>query len=138
MHKQQITIDAVVAAPPERVWQYWTDPNHITRWNFASDDWCCPNAKNDLHVGGRYQARMEAKDGSFGFDFEAIYDEVSPLKILSYTLTDGRKVTTHFEAQGTSTKITTIFHAEPENSIEMQRSGWQAILNNFKAYVESR
>ena len=136
MNKEQITIDAVIAAPAETVWQFWTAPDHIIHWNFASDDWCCPSAANDLKVGGRYKARMEAKDGSFGFDFEAVYDKVSAPETLVYTLEDGRKVTTHFEAQGDSTKVTTTFDAESENPIEMQRNGWQAILNNFKAYVE--
>lgn len=138
MSKEQITIEALVAAPPETVWQCWTEPDHITQWNFATDDWCCPSAENDLQVGGRYKARMEAKDGSFGFDFEAVYDEVSAPNILTYTMADGRKVTTTFEAQGGSTKVTTIFDAEQENPIAMQRDGWQAILNNFKSYVESQ
>lgn len=137
MSKEQITIDAVVVAPPEKVWQCWTEPDHIIGWNFASEDWCCPSAENDLNVGGRYRARMEAKDGSFGFDFEAVYDKVSAPNTLVYTMSDGRKVTTNFESLGDSTKVTTIFDAENENAIDMQREGWQAILNNFKAYVES-
>jgi len=137
MGKQKITIDAVVNAAPGQVWQCWTAPDHITRWNFASSDWCCPVAENDLKVGGQYRARMEARDGSVGFDFEAVYDEVSPFDTLSYTLNDGRRVKTRFEAQNGSTKVTTVFDAEDENSIEQQRNGWQAILNNFKAYVES-
>jgi len=136
MSKEQITIAAAVAAPLEKVWEYWTEPEHITQWNFASADWCCPSAANELQVGGRYKARMEAKDGSFGFDFEAIYDQVSALKTLIYTMADGRKVTTNFEAQSGATLITTTFDAEEENSIDMQRDGWQAILNNFKSYVE--
>jgi uncharacterized protein YndB with AHSA1/START domain len=136
MSKEQITISSVVAVAPEQVWKYWTEPSHITQWNFANDDWCCPSAENDLKVGGRYAARMEAKDDSFGFDFEAVYDEVSPYKSLTYTMCDGRKATTNFELQGTSTKVTTTFEVEQENSIEMQRDGWQAILNNFKTYVE--
>ena len=114
MAKEQITIDTLVAAPIEKVWQYWTVPEHITHWNFASDDWCCPSAENDLRVGGCYKARMEAKDGSFGFDFEAIYDHVSEYKALTYTMTDGRKATTNFESQGNSTKVTTTFDAEDQ------------------------
>ena len=136
MSRERITIDTVVAAPPETVWACWTEPDHITQWNFASEDWCCPSAENDLSVDGRYKARMEAKDGSFGFDFEATYDEVIAPKTLTYTMTDGRKATTNFEAQGGSTKVITTFDAEKENSIDMQRNGWQAILNNFKKYVE--
>ena len=137
MSKEQIMIDAVVAASPEKVWECWTEPEHITQWNFASDDWCCPSAENNLKVGGQYKARMEAKDGSFGFDFEAIYDEVTPHRTLIYTMTDGRKATTIFEPQDGSTKVAIVFDAEKESSIDMQRDGWQAILNNFKAYVES-
>lgn len=132
----KITIEAVVAATRERVWACWTAPEHIVSWNFASDGWCCPNAESDLRVGGRYRARMEAKDGSFGFDFEAIYDEVSAPQALTYTMEDGRKVTTRFEMQGGSTRVTQTFDAEESNSIEVQRDGWQAILDNFKAYVE--
>ena len=138
MTKQQITITTVIAAPTEKVWQYWTDPNHITHWNFASDDWCCPSAENDLKVGGHFNARMEANDGSIGFNFEAIYDKVSPPSLLVYTISDGRTVTTNFKAQADSTKVTTTFDAEEENAIDMQRDGWQAILNNFKLYTESQ
>ncbi len=137
MTQNTITIAAVVNAPLERTWQCWTLPDHITQWNFASDDWCCPHAENDLRAGGRYTARMEAKDGSFGFDLEAVYDEVSELKALTYTMTDGRKVRTEFETQGDSTQVTTVFDAEEENSIDVQRDGWQAILDNFKHYVEA-
>lgn len=136
MSKEQITIDTEVAAPPEKVWQCWTESDHITQWNYASDDWCCPSVENNLNVGGCYKARMEAKDGSFGFDFEAIYDEVDAPKTLTYTMTDGRKATTNFQALDGSTKVSTTFDAETENSIDMQRDGWQAILNNFKKYVE--
>ena len=137
MSNDVITIESLVGAPIEKVWLCWTEPVHITRWNFASDDWCCPTAENDLTPGGRYRARMEAKDGSFGFDFEAIYDEVSDLETLAYTMTDGRKVKTVFEAQKGSTKVTTTFDAEQDNSADMQRQGWQSILNSFKGYVEA-
>ncbi len=137
MNNDVLTIESLVAAPISVTWRCWTEPAHITRWNFASDDWCCPSAENDLTPGGRYRARMEAKDGSFGFDFEAIYDEVSDLETLTYTMTDGRRVKTFFEPQNGSTKVTTTFDAEKENSVDMQRQGWQAILNNFKRYVEA-
>lgn len=133
-----IQIEALIRAAPEQVWACWTKPEHITQWNFASDDWQCPRASNDLRVGGTYAARMEAKDGSFGFDFEAVYDEVVPLKKLAYTMSDGRKVTTTFEGAGPQTRVTTRFDAEAENAEELQKSGWQAILNNFKKYVEAR
>ena len=120
----------------ERVWECWTHPEHITQWNFAADSWCCPRAENDLKVGGRYMARMEAKDGSFGFDFEAIYDEVVRHKKISYTMMDGRQATTTFENSGNGTLVTTVFDPEDQNPLEMQEGGWQAILNNFKTYVE--
>ncbi|HVK60726.1 MAG TPA: SRPBCC family protein [Bdellovibrionales bacterium] len=133
----KIKIEATIAAPTSKVWEAWTKPEHITKWNFASDDWQCPWAKNDLRVGGVYAARMEAKDGSFGFEFEAIYDEVVDQKKITYTMGDGRKATTDFESLGEKTKVTTVFDAEKENPEAMQRDGWQAILNNFKKYAES-
>src|SRR5690606_25055901 len=133
---QQITVTTTIAAPIQRVWQAYTTPADITRWNFASDDWCCPSAEADLKVGGQYKARMEAKDGSFGFDFEAVYEELAPNKALTLAMSDGRKARTTFEATGDGTKVATTFDAETENSIEMQRDGWQAILNNFRSYVE--
>ena len=138
MRTTQITIEATVTAKPEQVWRYWTEPDHITQWNFASDDWCCPRAENDLRVGGKYGARMEAKDGRFGFDFEAVYTAVVPHRKIAYTMADGRTVSTDFTEHGGATRIATVFDAETENSIDMQRDGWQAILNNFKAYVEAQ
>lgn len=133
----RIKISALVNAPIEKVWENWTQPKHITNWNFAIDTWQCPSASNDLKVGGKYLARMEAKDGSFGFDFEATYDTVVELQELTYTMTDGRKSTTVFEDRGNETAITTTFDAESENPVEMQQQGWQAILDNFKKYAES-
>lgn len=133
----KITISALVKAPLEKVWDSWTKPEHITKWNFAIDTWHCPTVSNDLKVGGKYIARMEAKDGSFGFDFEAIYDAVIEKQELTYTMTDGRKATTIFVGKGSETSVTTTFDAESENPIEMQQQGWQAILDNFKKYVES-
>ena len=133
----KITIEADIKADPQKVWECWTLPEHIIHWNFASDDWKCPFAKNDLRVGGIYMARMEAKDGSFGFDFEAVYDEIIEYKKITYTMGDGRQATTNFEQKGDTTHVSTVFDAESSNSIEMQKNGWQAILNNFKTYVES-
>lgn len=132
----KITIAATVAAPVKKVWEYWTLPKHITNWNFASPDWHCPRAENDLRVGGKMNSRMEAKDGSFGFDFEAIYDVVGHLKKISYTMGDGRQAATVFEQAGDKTNVTTTFDAENTHPLEMQKGGWQAILNNFKTYVE--
>ena len=128
----KITIEADIKADPQKVWDCWTLPEHITHWNFASDDWKCPYARNDLRVGGIYMARMEAKDGSFGFDFEAVYDEIIEYKKITYTMGDGRQATTNFEQKGDTTHVSTVFDAESSNSIEMQKNGWQAILNNFK------
>lgn len=132
----KIKIEALISAPLQKVWSHWTKPEHITKWNFASPDWQCPRAENDLRVGGKYSARMEAKDGSFGFDFVATYDEVIDQKKISYTMEDGRGVVTEFQMDGDKTKVTTTFDAEETNPIEMQQQGWQAILNNFKSYTE--
>ena len=137
MSKTKITVESTIAAEPKKVWDYWTKPEHITKWNFASDDWHCPRAVNDLKVGGKMNSRMEAKDGSFGFDFEAIYDEVVDQKKITYTMGDGRQATTDFENLGDKTKLKTTFDAEDQNPVEMQKGGWQAIMNNFKKYVES-
>ncbi|TBR19014.1 MAG: activator of HSP90 ATPase [Chitinophagaceae bacterium] len=133
----KITVTALVNAHIEKVWDNWTKPQHITKWNFAVDDWQCPKAENDLKVGGKYFARMETKDNSFGFDFEAIYDVVNEKKEFIYTMSDGRKATTIFESNGSETNVTTTFDAETENPVEMQQEGWQMILNNFKKYAET-
>lgn len=138
MNFTKITIEALVNAGVERVWDSFNNPTAITKWNQASPDWHCPSAENDLRVGGKLKSRMEAKDGSFGFDFEAVYDEVDPNKKITYTMGDGRKATTTFEPVENGTKLTTCFDAETQNSIELQQAGWQAILNSFKQYVESR
>ncbi len=137
MNNSQLTVEANIQADIQTVWSAYTAPEHITKWNFATDDWQCPHAENDLRVGGRYLARMEAKDGSFGFDFEATYDEVSPVSKLVYTMTDGRKCSVTFSHQNNQTKVVTTFDAESENPPEMQQQGWQMILNNFKKYAET-
>ncbi|NHC43459.1 polyketide cyclase [Bacillus sp. MM2020_1] len=132
----KVTVKATVNAPVEKVWEYWTEPKHITKWNNASDDWHTPIAENDLTVGGKFLTRMEAKDGSFGFDFGGIYDEVKLNELISYTMGDGRKVTITFKAQGNETEVIETFDAETSNPVEMQQAGWQAILDNFKKYAE--
>lgn len=134
--KPTITIEASVKAPVSKVWDYFTQPNHITRWNAASPDWHCPSASNDLKDGGRLIFRMEARDGSFGFDFSGTYTQVVPLQTIEYTMDDDRKVNVHFTDNGDSTFISQTFEAEAENSLELQRDGWQSILNNFKNYTE--
>jgi uncharacterized protein YndB with AHSA1/START domain len=134
--KTSITIEAVVNVPVDKVWKCWTSPEHIINWNNASDDWHTPWAENDIRTGGKFLARMEAKDGSMGFDFGGVYDDVKINELISYTIGDGRKVTVLFTDHGSATTVIETFEAEDVNSIELQRSGWQAILNNFKKYVE--
>ncbi|HRN33980.1 MAG TPA: SRPBCC family protein [Saprospiraceae bacterium] len=131
-----ITIKALIKADAQKVWDYYTLPHHIIRWNFADPGWHCPKAENDLRPGGTYKARMEAKDGSFGFDFEAIYTDVQPGKEFSYEF-GGRKASVSFSKNGEETEIVICFDPETTHSIELQRSGWQSILNNFKSYTEN-
>lgn len=132
-----ITVTATVAAPAEKVWTLWTDPQHIVRWNHASDDWHSPNAESDLRVGGRFRYRMESRDGSTGFDFTGTFTRVEPHKELAFTIDDGRTVTVSFLPHGNHTLVKETFEAEGTHPVEMQREGWQAILNNFKAYAEA-
>ena len=133
-----ITVQAVVNAPLEKTWTLWTESAHIKLWNNASPDWHTPSAENDIRTGGKFNIRMEAKDGSFGFDFGGVYDEVKVNSLISYTMGDGRKVKVTFEKQGNETKIIEVFEPESENSVDMQRDGWQAILDNFKKYAETK
>lgn len=137
MTENKIVIRAVVLANSNKVWDYYTLPEHITKWNFAIESWQCPYASNELREGGKYVARMEAKDGSFGFDFEAVYDEVMENKKIMYTMTDGRQAIIEFNTENDQTEVVITFDAEEQNPREMQREGWQAILNNFKKYTES-
>lgn len=137
MDATKITIETTISADAKKVWEYYNKPEHITKWNFALDEWHCPSAENDLRVGGKLKSRMEAKDGSVGFDFEATYNEIINEKKIAYTIADGRQVVTNFENMGNETKVTTTFEAENQNPVEMQKSGWQAILDNFKKYVEA-
>ena len=134
--KKPITVETTINAPLEKVWDYWTKPEHITQWSFASADWHTPTAENDLRVGGKFSSRMEAKDGSMGFDFGGTYDDVKEHELISYSLGDGRKVEIKFSAEGDSTKLVEKFDPESTNPVEMQQAGWQAILDNFKKYVE--
>ena len=135
--KTSITIESTVNAPVEKVWEFWSSPEHIKKWNAASDDWHTPFAENDLRTGGTFKSRMEAKDGSMGFDFGGVYDEVKTNELIAYTMGDGRRVKVDFISSGNITKVVETFEAEGTHSIEMQRGGWQAILDNFKKYVES-
>ncbi|MDW4500318.1 SRPBCC domain-containing protein [Sulfitobacter sp. D35] len=132
---EEVTINTTVISSPERAWQAFTSADAITEWNHASPDWHCPRAEVDLRKGGKHFARMEARDGSFGFDFTGIYDEVDPPHALTLRLDDGRRARTTFEADGDRTRVQTVFDAETMNPVEMQRDGWQAILDSYAAYV---
>lgn len=132
-----ITVSASMHAPIEKVWKYWTEPDHITKWNFASDDWHSPAATNNPQAGGRFSYRMESKNGEMGFDFDGVYTEVIPYRLMEYRMSDGRRVRVTFEADGNETRVTETFEAETIHSHDMQRAGWQAILDNFKRHVEN-
>jgi uncharacterized protein YndB with AHSA1/START domain len=132
-----ITVTSTVNANSKKTWDYYTNPEHVTKWNFADPSWVCPSASNDLRVGGKTSSRMEARDGSFGFDFEGTYIQVIDGQKLVYKLDDGREVAVSFTTMENGTNVTVIFEAEKETPVEMQRGGWQAILDNFKRYIES-
>lgn len=136
--KTSITVETTINAPVAKVWEAWTMPKHILQWNNASEDWHTRKAENDLRHGGSFVSWMEAKDGSFGFDFGGIYDEVKPQQLISYTMGDGRKVRIAFKEDEGATTVTETFDAESTHPVDMQQQGWQAIMDNFKSYVEQR
>jgi uncharacterized protein YndB with AHSA1/START domain len=131
-----ITVGNTINAPVQKVWEYWTKPEHITKWNNASDDWHSPSAKNDLREGGNFVYRMEARDGTMGFDFGGVYDAIRTDEYVEYTIADGRKVVVRFTQVGNATELVEEFEAEGTHSIEMQKGGWQNIVDNFKKYTE--
>lgn len=138
---QTISVETIINAPIERIWECWTEPAHICEWAHASDDWCVPRATNDVRIGGEFMTRMESTDGVHGFDFTGTYTDVLPRQLLAYAMSDGRKVSITFEkindtGSQETYKVTETFDPEHENSIDMQRAGWQAILDNFKKHVE--
>ncbi len=133
----RITVEVVISAPVEKVWDYYTGSEHIMQWNQASPDWHCPASTNDLRPGGKFSSTMAAKDGSFSFDFWGIYDEVDTHKKIVYTMGDGRKADVLFTKNENDTHVAVIFEPETENSLELQQGGWQAILDSFKKYTES-
>ncbi len=133
-----IRISATTSRNIEKVWQVWTSPEDIKCWNAASDDWHTTHAEVDLRVGGKFLSRMEAKDGSFDFDFEGEYTNIVKPKLIEYSLGDGRKVRIEFLPLENATKIVETFDPEEQNPLEMQEKGWQAILDNFVKHVESR
>ncbi len=136
---EHITVERTINEPVEKVWAAYTEPKHIMQWAFADHSWHAPRAENDLRVGGRFLTRMQAKDGGAGFDFTGSYSEVIPLQKIAYTMdgADARKAEITFEEMGNSTHVTVTFDPENENPIEMQKAGWQAILENFRKYAES-
>src|SRR5512139_2347425 len=127
----KITIESTVAAPIEDVWRAWTTPDYITQWNAASSDWHCPAAELDLRSGGQFSYRMEAKDGSMGFDFAGTFTRVIPMELIEYSLGDERSVAVEFVASDRAVTIRETFDAESSHAAEQQRQGWQAILDNF-------
>ena len=133
-----ITVEALINAPVEKVWQLWTGTDHIVKWNNPSAEWHTPKAEHDLVPGGKFSYHMAARDGSMEFDFGGQFDEVTPNKELKYTIGDGRKVSVKFTIEGTGTRVVESFEAEGQNPVEMQRNGWQAIMNSFKSYVEQQ
>ncbi|MBP6882218.1 MAG: SRPBCC domain-containing protein [Candidatus Levybacteria bacterium] len=128
---------STINASLEKVWECYTSPEHITKWAFASDDWEAPHAENDLRVGGKFSTKMAAKDKSEQFDFSGVYSQVKEHELIAYTMDDGRKVIVKLSSQGDATKVDVDFDPEQENSEELQRTGWQAILDNFKKHTES-
>jgi uncharacterized protein YndB with AHSA1/START domain len=134
----QISLSTNIKAQIERVWAAWTTPEDITQWNFASSEWCCPRAELDLSPGGAFVYRMEAKDGSMGFDFEGTFTEVEPMKLIKFKLGDDREVSVSFsKSDGGTVIVEETFEAEDEHSAEQQRQGWQAILENFRVHAEA-
>jgi uncharacterized protein YndB with AHSA1/START domain len=134
----KITVEVTVDADLRTAWDCWTQPEHIVKWNFASDEWHCPAATNDPRTGVSFSATMAAKDGSMSFEFAGVYDEVIPLKKIAYTMGDGRKVDVLFEDLGTSTRVIETFDPENHNTLELQRTGWQAIMDNYRKHVENK
>ena len=136
-NKQVITVETTVDAPVEKVWEYFSLPKHIINWNNASEDWCTPSSENDFKEGGKFTNRMQAKDGSVGFDFWGIYDKIIQNEYIEYTLGDDRNVKINFAPEGEGTKITERFEAETSHPADVQKKGWQNILDSFKKYTEN-
>ena len=132
-----IVIETKINTSLEKAWNLWTEPAHIVKWNNASDDWHTPHAENDSRTGGKFLSRMEAKDGSMGFNFEGEYSNVVKYEIIDYQMADYRKVSVRFQNIDNQVIITESFEPELTNSFELQKAGWQSILDNFKKYVES-
>jgi uncharacterized protein YndB with AHSA1/START domain len=138
MKTKTITVGVTLSAGIPKVWDLWTSPGHVVKWNSASEGWHCPKAENDLRPGGKFKYTMASRDEKMSFDFEGVYDDVIAQKRIAYSISDGRKVTVGFENLGDQSKVTETFEAEEIHPEEIQKEGWQAILNNFKKYVESQ
>jgi len=136
--RKEVSVESTIKAPIEKVWDFWTGPEHITQWCNASDDWHAPFAENDPGIGGKFRTTMAAKDGSMSFDFEGVYNNVEKFKFMEYTIADGRRVKVVFTKLGDSIKITETFEIEESHTSDQQKSGWQSILDNFKKYTESK
>lgn len=133
---EKITVSITTNHSLKNVWEKWTGAEHIVNWNFASDDWHCPKATNDPQTGGEFSSTMASKDGKMSFDFEGVYDEVIPMERIAYSMPDGRQVLVEFHTEENNTIVTETFDPETQNPVDLQKAGWQAILNNFKSYVE--
>jgi uncharacterized protein YndB with AHSA1/START domain len=138
VNKTTIKVETMVLVPVDKAWEIFTAPEHITKWYYASDDWHAPFAENDLQAGGKFKTIMAAKDGSHAFDFEGVYTSITPQKEIAYELADGRKVKITFTEEGDSTRVAEFFDAEDTHSADLQRSGWQSILDNFKKHAEAQ
>ncbi len=134
----EISISVIVKAPLSNVWESWVSPDDITNWNFASDEWCCPKAEIELKPGRTFNYRMEAKDGSMGFDFSGKFTKINAMQLIEYKLADDRVVKIEFNETNSGIELIETFQAEDENSAEQQKQGWLCILNNFKKHVESK
>ena len=134
----KITIETEINAPLAVVWDAWVTPADIVKWNYAIDEWCCPKAEINLVGGGKFNYRMEAKDGSMGFDFEGVFTKVTPNASIHYELGDNRLVTVDFTETANGIRVVETFESEDENSAEQQKQGWQNILNNFKKHAEGK
>ncbi|HYF67286.1 MAG TPA: SRPBCC family protein [Ohtaekwangia sp.] len=135
--KTAITVESTIDAPIEKVWSFWAEPKHIMQWCNASEEWHVPYAENDLRKDGKFKTTMAAKDGSMSFDFEGVYTNIQPNRAIEYAMSDGREVKILFSAAGNQTRVIETFDPEGQNPVEMQRAGWQAILDNFKRYTEA-
>lgn len=133
----KLTIHTTVHTDLDHAWEVYTNPDYMTKWNFASNDWYCPSAANDLRIGGKLTSRMEAKDGSAGFDFEGTYTDIDDKKFIAYTMGDGRTVEITFKEGNGETMVTVMFDAEDTFPLEFQKQGWQAILENYKTCAEA-